>query len=78
MGFPDQTNLTGRRFARNPDALSRRKVCAKNLRGLTLRFPGIKAIRRDKNVDSIDTLQYARNLAEQRAKLPVDSDEARR
>jgi len=31
--------------------------------GLALRFPRIKAIRRDKNVDSIDTLQYARELA---------------
>jgi DNA ligase-1 len=34
--------------------------------GLALRFPRIKAIRRDKNVDSIDTLQYARELAAQR------------
>jgi DNA ligase 1 len=33
--------------------------------GLALRFPRIKAIRRDKNVDSIDTLQYARELAMQ-------------
>ena len=33
--------------------------------GLALRFPRIKAIRRDKNVDSIDTLQYARDLAAQ-------------
>jgi DNA ligase-1 len=31
--------------------------------GLALRFPRIKAIRRDKNVDSIDTVQYARELA---------------
>jgi ATP-dependent DNA ligase I len=31
--------------------------------GLSLRFPRINAIRRDKNVDSIDTLQYARELA---------------
>jgi DNA ligase-1 len=31
--------------------------------GLALRFPRIKAIRRDKTVDSIDTLQYARELA---------------
>jgi DNA ligase-1 len=37
--------------------------------GLALRFPRIKAIRRDKNVDSIDTLQYARELAAQRAKF---------
>jgi len=27
-----------------------------------LRFPRIKAIRRDKNVDAIDTLSYAREL----------------
>src|SRR6516225_7437131 len=33
--------------------------------GLALRFPRIKAIRRDKTVDSIDTLQYARQLAMQ-------------
>ena len=32
--------------------------------GLALRFPRIKAIRRDKNVDAIDTLTYARELAE--------------
>ena len=31
--------------------------------GLALRFPRIKAIRRDKNVDAIDTLGYARKLA---------------
>jgi len=37
--------------------------------GLALRFPRIKAIRRDKNVDSIDTLQYARELAGYRANL---------
>ena len=34
--------------------------------GLALRFPRIKAIRRDKNVDAIDTLQYARQLAAER------------
>jgi DNA ligase-1 len=38
--------------------------------GLALRFPRIKAIRRDKNVDSIDTLQYARELAMQSANSP--------
>jgi DNA ligase 1 len=32
--------------------------------GLALRFPRIKAIRRDKSVDAIDTLSYARSLAE--------------
>lgn len=31
--------------------------------GLALRFPRIKAIRRDKTVDAIDTLSYARQLA---------------
>ncbi|WP_265595357.1 ATP-dependent DNA ligase [Verrucomicrobium sp. BvORR106] len=31
--------------------------------GLALRFPRIKAIRRDKGVDEIDTLTYARKLA---------------
>jgi DNA ligase-1 len=34
--------------------------------GLALRFPRIKAIRRDKNVDAIDTLEYARQLATER------------
>ncbi len=34
--------------------------------GLALRFPRIKAIRRDKNVDAIDTLHYARQLAAER------------
>jgi DNA ligase-1 len=33
--------------------------------GLALRFPRIKAIRRDKAVDAIDTLAYARSLAQQ-------------
>ncbi len=40
---------------------------ARHASGLALRFPRIKAIRRDKTVDAIDTLQYARRLAEQRA-----------
>ena len=34
--------------------------------GLALRFPRIKAIRRDKTVDAIDTLFYARQLSQQR------------
>ena len=33
--------------------------------GLALRFPRIKAIRRDKGVDAIDTLAYARTLVTQ-------------
>jgi DNA ligase-1 len=44
--------------------------------GLALRFPRIKAIRRDKNVDSIDTLQYARELAKQSTNLPSLSGSA--
>jgi DNA ligase-1 len=35
--------------------------------GLALRFPRIKAIRRDKTVDGIDTLGYARRLAAQQS-----------
>jgi DNA ligase-1 len=35
--------------------------------GFALRFPRIKAIRRDKTVDAIDTLSYARRLAEEKA-----------
>jgi DNA ligase-1 len=35
--------------------------------GLALRFPRIKTIRRDKSVDAIDTLAYARSLAQQLA-----------
>jgi DNA ligase 1 len=38
--------------------------------GLALRFPRIKAIRRDKDVASIDTLQYARELARHSANSP--------
>jgi DNA ligase-1 len=39
--------------------------------GLALRFPRIKAIRRDKNVDAIDTLEYARQLAAERSNVGV-------
>jgi DNA ligase-1 len=42
--------------------------------GLALRFPRIKSIRRDKNVDSIDTLQYARELARQSKNSPSVSE----
>ena len=42
---------------------------ARHASGLALRFPRIKAIRHDKNVGSIDTLQYARRLAAQHANL---------
>ena len=40
--------------------------------GLALRFPRIKTIRRDKSVDAIDTLAYARELAAQHANSPVN------
>ena len=46
---------------------------SRNASGLALRFPRIKAIRRDKNVDSIDTLQYAGELAAQNANSPASS-----
>jgi DNA ligase-1 len=46
--------------------------------GLALRFPRIKAIRRDKNVDSIDTLQYARELAGYNANLAGSLGRARK
>ena len=46
--------------------------------GLALRFPRIKGIRRDKNVDSIDTLQYARELAGYRATLAGSLAQARK
>lgn len=39
--------------------------------GLALRFPRIKAIRRDKNVDAIDTLAYAQQLSRERANADV-------
>ncbi len=42
--------------------------------GLALRFPRIKAIRRDKDIGSIDTLQYARELARHSANSPENSD----
>jgi len=39
--------------------------------GLALRFPRIKAIRRDKTVDAIDTLGYARQLAAEQQQQAV-------
>lgn len=44
--------------------------------GLALRFPRIKAVRRDKNVDSIDTVQYARELARQSTNSPTDFEKS--
>jgi DNA ligase-1 len=40
---------------------------ARHESGLALRFPRIKAIRRDKTIDAIDTLAYARSLVNERA-----------
>ena len=40
---------------------------ARHESGLALRFPRIKAIRRDKTIDAIDTLTYARSLMNDRA-----------
>ncbi len=45
--------------------------------GLALRFPRIKAIRRDKTVDAIDTLSYARQLAEHRGKGEASTERPR-
>jgi DNA ligase-1 len=42
--------------------------------GFALRFPRIKAIRRDKNVDAIDTLAYAQQLAHERLGTEVKDD----
>ncbi len=39
--------------------------------GLALRFPRIKALRRDKTVDAIDTLEYARRLATEQGHASV-------
>src|SRR5438067_6980635 len=50
------------------------QASARHASGLALRFPRIKAIRRDKNVDSIDTLQYARHLAEQTGNASADEE----
>src|SRR5438477_779193 len=41
------------------------QTSSRHASGLALRFPRIKAIRRDKNADTIDTLTYARELAAQ-------------
>jgi DNA ligase-1 len=39
------------------------QASSRHASGLALRFPRIKAIRRDKTVETIDTLKYARELA---------------
>jgi DNA ligase-1 len=44
------------------------QLSTRHASGLALRFPRIKAIRRDKNVDAIDTLGYARELAAQQGR----------
>jgi DNA ligase-1 len=45
--------------------------------GLALRFPRIKAIRRDKTIDTIDTLAYAQQLAEHRGKGEASTERPR-
>jgi DNA ligase-1 len=80
--FKQNTIVDGGRYRKvKPDvvlevAFNSIQPSTRHASGLALRFPRIKAIRRDKNVDSIDTLQYARDLAEQRGNSPAD-DEAR-
>ena len=44
--------------------------------GLALRFPRIKAIRRDKTVETIDTLAYARELAERYSGAEVSTSKS--
>ncbi|MFN2477538.1 MAG: ATP-dependent DNA ligase [Chthoniobacterales bacterium] len=46
--------------------------------GLALRFPRIKAIRRDKTIDAIDTLAYALQLAAHRGKGEAPTEPRRR
>jgi DNA ligase 1 len=46
--------------------------------GLALRFPRIKAVRRDKTVDTIDTLAYAKQLAAERAGAAPNAETERR
>jgi DNA ligase 1 len=50
------------------------QLSTRHASGLALRFPRIKAIRQDKNVDSIDTIQYARELIRQSPNSPRDFD----
>ncbi len=64
------TNDRGRYLKVKPDivlevAFNSIQPSNRHASGLALRFPRIKAIRRDKTVDAIDTLAYARKLAEE-------------
>lgn len=74
--FKQNTIADHGRYRRvNPDvvlevAFNSIQPSTRHASGLALRFPRIKAIRRDKNVDSIDTLQYARELAMQSPTSP--------
>ena len=69
--FKKQTIKNGGRYREvKPDivlevAFNSIQPSTRHASGLALRFPRIKAIRRDKNVDAIDTLAYARELAAQ-------------
>ncbi len=49
----------------------------RHVSGLVLRFPRIKAIRCDKNVDSIDTLDTL-GISHNNARICRDFDEARK
>ena len=51
---------------------------ARHASGVALRFPRIKAIRRDKNVDAIDTLSHARELAAEGARASIAPDHPKR
>jgi hypothetical protein len=51
--------------------------CTRHATGLALRFPRIKATRRDENIDSIDTLQDVRYLARATRKFAIQSGRAR-
>jgi len=77
--FKQSTIADHGRYRRvNPDvvlevAFNSIQPSTRHASGLALRFPRIKAIRHDKNVDSIDTLQYARELAIQSTNSAISS-----
>jgi DNA ligase-1 len=77
--FKQNTIADHGRYRRvNPDvvlevAFNSIQPSTRHASGLALRFPRIKAIRHDKNVDSIDTLQYARELAIQSTNSAISS-----
>ena len=78
--FQQNTIAAHGRYRRvNPDvvlevAFNSIQPSARHASGLALRFPRIKAIRRDKDVASIDTLQYAHELARHSTNSPGNFD----